>query len=378
MSMRIMQAGIEAIQSGNKAEGARLLRIAIKDGELTPQLVAVAYLWLAETRDDAQHKLTCYNSAIMADPANGDAQQRLAGLLAAQLPPTPSPQPVTAPPLPQPVQPPPPAQPPYMPPPSSSAQAVVGIFGGLNGPGTAVFVSREGVLATTRYVVGGMERVTVELGGGYQTSGEVVRCFPDYDVALVRVNQNTASLPPITPYMRIPDEMPLIAQSYVGTQLKGRQRPSKRVIAPHWISTDFRSLSDAGGNPLFDERNYLVGIMTRNSSRASGYLYGVHINAIQRCYEQYLNEMQSGERRGYCPHCGSASRALAAGYFHCEICGGIAPQAQQFARYPQENPFIESSRIRCNRCDAQVGFARDGRCLRCGQLPGTSAKNRKG
>lgn len=364
MSVRIMQLGIDAVSAGNKTEGARLLRIALKSGELTPQFTAVAYLWLAETREDTQHKLSCYNNALTADPGNTDVQQRLAALYSAQLPPAPTPSaPV------QPAFPPPPLTPQPQVKSAAAVQPIVGVFGGPNGPGTAFFVAREGLLATTRYVVGGMDRLTVEISNGYQSYGEVVRAFPELDVALMRVQETIGTLLPVTPYPRIPDELPLNVQSYAGSQIKGKQRPSKRVMSPHWISTDFRSLADAGGNPIFDDRNYLTGMMTKNSSRASGYLYGIHINAIRRCIDDYLREMQSGERRGYCPTCGSTSRAIAAGYFYCEICGGVAPQARQFNRYPQDNPFFEVSRIRCNHCGAQVGFAKNGRCLRCGQSP---------
>jgi hypothetical protein len=370
MSLHILESGIQAVQQKNHVEGARLLRFAIKGGQLSQQLTAIAYLWLAETKDEPAHKLNCYNEALAADADNADAQSRLATLLSSQLPPTPptrqtgtlpelSPQqPTTT--STQPVQ----AQPR---PPGTVSQMVVGVFGGPNGPGTAFFVSREGLLATTRHVVGGEERVTLELGDGHQLQGEVVRAYPEYDLAFIRINEYAGHMPPITPYPRVPDDMTLIAQSYTGSQFKGRQRPSKRVMAAHWISTDFRKLPDAGGNPIFDERRYLTGMMTKNNSRSQGYLYGVHINAIHRCVENFTQEMQSGDRRTYCPTCGFVSRAIAAGYFYCETCGGVAPPARAFNRYPQDNPYFEQNRIRCSHCGATVGFSRDQRCLRCGQ-----------
>lgn len=381
MSLKILQTGIDAVNAGKHREGARLLRIALKSGELNQQFQAVAHVALAQTSDDAHFKADCYRNALALDPDNQEARQRLAHLLTSRLgaeqppstmPPTDYPSPTSAPPytaVPNPT--PSPGRVPYAAgaAPPVSNQPIVGIIGGPNGPGTAVFVHQEGILATTRYVVGGMEQITVDFGAGQQETGWVVRAFPEMDVALLRVNQQIYQRLPITPHPRVPDEMPLLLRTFSNTQIKGRQRPSKRVMASHWISTDFRELPDAGGAALFDEHNYLSGIMTKNNSRASGYLYGVHITAIQRCIEHYLREIHTGERRSYCPGCGYLSRSMGAGFFYCELCGSVAPQAGHFQRYAQQNPYFESSPIRCTNCGAQVGYGSDGRCLRCGQTP---------
>lgn len=359
MSLQILQTGIAAVQAGNKTEGARLLRIALKSGELTGDLSAIANLWLAETTDDPVQKRGYYNDALTADPTNADARQRLATMLASQLPPSPA------------APPPPPMSMPEAAPAQASrptaAQQVIPIIGGPNGPGTAFYVSPDGLLATTRYVTGGLERITVEVQPGRQVLGQVVRAFPEFDLTFIRIEDRVSDLLPITQYPRVPDEAPLSALAANRPPLKGRQRATKRVMAAHWIPTDFLKLNDAGGDALFDEQNYLVGMLTKNSSRASGYLFGVHITAIRRCADLYRQETQ-GEPRIYCPGCGVQSLAMAAGYFFCEVCGSVAPQARQFNRYPQEDKYGEVSRIRCTHCGAQVGF-HGGRCLRCGHAP---------
>ncbi len=362
MTLQALELGIQAVQAGQREEGARLLRIALKSGELPPSLGAVAYLWLAETGDDATFKIDCCKNALALEPNNLEAQQRLTAVMASMLP---SAKPA----------PPPPGSMPEMaaaavmtaPPRPTTRYRLAGVVGGANGPGTAFFVTTEGLLATTRFVVGGLERVTVELEPGVQVTAQVVRSFPDADLALIQLSSVAGDLFPITPYPRVPDEAALIVTSYNGQQARGKQRPTRHIMAQHWIPTDYRKLPDAGGAPLFDSQNYLLGMLTKNSSRSSGYLFGVHISAIRRLTELYLSEI-SGARRAYCVHCGSASRAFAAGYFYCEVCGSVAPQARQFARTPQADPFAEVNPMRCVHCGAQVGFHAN-RCLRCGRSP---------
>ncbi|MFO7321652.1 MAG: serine protease [Chloroflexota bacterium] len=361
MSMRLLETGIAAIQQGKREEGARFVRIALRNDELPPAVAAVAYLWLAETTDDVVQKRAYYNDALSADPANPDARERLKALLAAQ-----SPQP--APPASTPeatsffqtVNPPRPG--------NAPEDAIVRVIGGPNGPGTAFFVTQNGLLATTRYVIGGSERITIELRNRRQVLGVVMRSWPDIDLALVQIDEGISELPPIAPYARVPDAAVLIAVPAGGQPFRGKQRPTKRVMASHWIPTDFVRLPDAGGNPLFDEQNYLAGMLTRNTSRNSGYVYGVHIATIRRRVDQYLEETGTGERRAYCPACGYLSRATGNGYFFCEICGSVAPHARHLNRYPQPDPFPEAGRATCMHCGAQAGF-HNGRCLRCGQTP---------
>ena len=137
-------------------------------------------------------------------------------------------------------------------------------------------------------------------------------------------------------------------------------------MAAHWIPTTTTRLIDAGGNPIFDERNYLVGMMTKNTSRTSGHMFGVHVAAIRQKVDQYVREAQA-EKRIYCPECGNASRAAGAGFFYCEQCGGITPPARAMQRYPipQADAYYESGRICCVVCGSTAGLYQNT-CLRCG------------
>ncbi len=361
MSHRTLEMGIAAVQRGSSAEGGRLIRIAIKSGELSPQMRAIAYLWLAETQNDSQQKRASYGEALAADPNNTEARTRLASLLTAQLP--------TSSPVAMQTQ----VAAAVQNVPQSGfniADHVAHIIGGPNGPGTAFFVAQNGILATTRHVVGGLPQVTVELHIGRQLPGMVVRAYTDLDLTLIHVDHDPGGLLPITPMPRVADDTPLTIVTYDGEMIKSSDRPTNRVMAAHWIPTNTAKLLDAGGNPIFDDRNYLVGMMTKNTSRTSGHMFGLHISAIRRMVDTYLREAQT-ESRVYCPSCGNASRAAGAGFFYCEQCGSTTPQALNISRYPipQAEAYYESGRIRCVACGSMAGIY-NGICLRCGQPQG--------
>jgi len=434
MSFQTMEQGIQAIQGGNREEGSRLLRIALKDEQLAPQARSVALLWLAETHDDPQFKINCYQQALAIDPGNQNAQQRLSYMMAAQLPqqqetpqePTPPPDQSAAPqPQPpnsmpgfnQPTQPQhgqPPAQQPQPPnsmpgfnqptqpqpqPPNSmpgfnqptnppmgqsgipssaqlgppyaiqGTQRSVGIVGGSNGEGSGIIISQDGIIATTRYVVGGEEDVKVMLANGHRLPGKVLRSFPEFDLALVKVNAMASQLMPTNNNPHIPDHTPLLAIAHNGQGQRSQKRASKHQLAQHWIPTLIEQLQDAGGDPIFDDNNLLVGMLTRNASRANGYVYGLHISKIQQLLDGYRQEVrQQADNRVYCRHCGTSSRAAAYGGFYCETCGAVLPYAENMQRFPQPNTvalYGENIHRQCPKCSSQVGYY-DSKCLRCG------------
>lgn len=365
MTRKALEMGISAIQNDSVSEGARLIRIALKHPSLTPDVRAIAYIWLAETAADTAHKRACYTAALEADPQSAEAQGRLNALLMAGLPTAPAAAPREA----------------FTPAPTATgtyqaaaagfnvADFLVHVLDGPNGPGTAVYIHPDGVLATTWRVVSGMERVTLETYAGGQISGQVIAAFPDRDLAFIRTEARPAALLPVTPLPRVPEDAPLTIIAYDGEVTRARQRPTQRALAPHWIPTTVTAISDAGGDVIFDERNYLVGLMTRCTSLASSSsLYGLHIAAVRRVAEAVLADLRA-ERRRYCPDCGTPSRATGAGYFYCEVCGAPAPEARALRRYPvpQAAQFYEpAGRARCPHCSASVGSLH-GHCIRCGE-----------
>ena len=366
VSMRILEQGIDAMQAGSPAEGARLIRIALKTGMLEPDMQAIGFVWLAEVETTPAQKRARYQQALAADPASAEAKARLNRLLTKRLPRAAPAAPVPPPPV--------AVTMPNAPPPQSTtpsgpvnvAEHLASILGGPNGPGTGFFVLPDGVLATTRHVTGGLERVSVSLHNGRQLTGEVIRSFPALDLAFVRIDERMHSLLPVTPLPRVPDDAPLFLFHYSGEVLQAAQRPTQRVLPAHWIPTTFDQVLDAGGGPIFDTNGHLTGMITTDSGRTSDYRYGLHIAAIRASLESVYEELR-GDSRAYCPACGALSRAGGAGFSWCESCGAVLPHARQTARFPQPaaNRFYDLNAGLCSACGSAAGIYQ-GNCLRCG------------
>jgi S1-C subfamily serine protease len=393
--IRTMQQGIQAIHDGNLAEGARLLRISLLDNGLTASMRAVVYIWMAETDTNPAFKMQCYNEALAADPNNAQAKERLEALMATSLPsannpasPTPSVPSIVVTPLTTPTD---SATPTLMPPPPSPVAAApsypvpliapannvpqnatfyqtVGIIDGPNGAGTGFFISQDGILATTRQAIGTLESVTVSLDNSGQTIGRVIRSYGDVDLSLVRIDLHLAHILPMTNVARVPDNSEIVAKPHQGTLIRGRVRATTRDLKPHWIPTNIREIPDIGGEPVFDERNNLIGMLTRNASRTSTDVYALHIHTIMARLAEYQQALQADPQRTYCANCGYISRAANFNAFYCEQCGAVLPTAQNINRYPIPQMaalYAENQQRACRTCSSRVGYY-DGRCLRCG------------
>ena len=254
----------------------------------------------------------------------------------------------------------------------SQAPRVVGIMHGPNGTGTGVFVTSDGIVATTRYVTGGDEELVIQLDTGQEMPAQVVRSYPEFDLALLQVN---VALDRVWPPSQVPvvaDNEAFTVVSFNGTSQRGYKRKSKNRIAPHWIQTsiDSTQVPDAGGTAIFDSNSYLLGILTRNHSRETGLTYGLHISHIYTCVNQYIYDRQQKTNAGYCTSCGSLTAAQNFGGYYCETCGTILPGFEDTMRKKSNSPQLlqiygENLHRACPECSARVGF-HDGHCLRCG------------
>lgn len=250
-------------------------------------------------------------------------------------------------------------------------QRTVGILGGPNGNGTGFFVSRDGLIVTTRHVVGGKRQVTVQLMSGTNLTGDVVRAYPAFDLALIQVNVQLAHLLGVSQAPAIPDDTPIVAVTHSGEGIRSAKRRSMNSISTHWFPTIINHMKDAGGNPVFDVgNNMLVGMLTNNASRTNGYMYGLHIHKIYQCIDAYIHEkgQLEGQNTIYCNACGVVSRAPSFGGHFCENCGNTHPYAVNTHRYPQLNLaqlYGEDARAACPKCSSQAGFY-ERECLRCG------------
>jgi len=394
MPFRIMEQGIEAVRQGNKVEGARLLKIALNNAQLQGALRATTYLWLAETRADIKEKIECHRQALESDPNNEKIRSRLARLLEMDLPsfdtpddnlPTGASTGFTPPSgMYVPTDVPPPAVPANQPPVITNQMAdglapkrkrksfyrMVGIIGGPNGLGTGFFVNSDGLVATTRFVVGGATRVTIELEAGHRLQGRVVRSYPEIDLAFIETDFHVHDLLPFSLQPTIPDNTPLTAVSYSGKVMTGQRRISVSDLREEWFTTTIHHTIDAGGNPVFDENNTLVGMLTRNANRTSVYFFGLSIHAITRYVHHFQHESRDSGTRSYCPSCGYLARAGALGGFYCEMCGSVLPEKADDTRFPLAIPQLdgvygENIHRKCPKCQARAGFF-NSVCLRCG------------
>lgn len=248
---------------------------------------------------------------------------------------------------------------------------VVGIGQGPNGMGTGIFVTTDGIVATTRYVVGGLQEASVELETGQVLPAQVVRTYPEYDLALLQTN---VSLDRVWPPTRVPvisENESFIAVGFSDNPQRGYKRKSISELAHQWIQTsvELTAIRGAGGNAMFDAQNYLIGLLTRNASRTTGLTYGLHILHIYECVRDYVQDRQNNPNSGYCAHCGNMTLAQHFGGFYCESCGAILAGLEQGDRRYRSTPqllriYNENLNRACPNCTARVGF-HNGKCLRC-------------
>jgi len=164
--------------------------------------------------------------------------------------------------------------------------------------------------------------------------------------------------------------MPIVAVTHTGEGIRSAKRSSDNKIDSHWFPTLINHLKDAGGNPVFDGNQMLVGMMTNNASRSNVYMYGLHIHKIYEFIDRYIHEkgQLDGQNTLYCNSCGVISRAPSFGGYFCETCGNTHPYAVDIKRYPQSNLaalYGDDQRQPCPDCSSRAGFYNRA-CLRCG------------
>ena len=153
-----LRQAIELMQDGQVAPAVDLLNRLVRGSTLDDKGRAAAYVWLAEAREDSAFKIRCLEQALAHDPDNRQIRQGLNQLAAAR------------------------AKPSQLPPTGNDHRQVklaetplvIGIVGGLNGPASGAFVNNAGLIATTSYAIGGVERVTVTLDAERHLAGVVV------------------------------------------------------------------------------------------------------------------------------------------------------------------------------------------------------------
>ena len=352
-----LRQAIQMMQQGQVDAAAGQLNRLANSPALDAKARAAAYVWLAESRVDRNFKVRCLERALEIEPDNSQIRQGLQQLRSA------------------------PAQPshlPTMPKPRESARPlqqtprVVGIDGGVNGIASTAFVGGNGLLATTNYAVGSAPRVAVLLSGKQELAGTVIRRYPLYDLAFISTPLSLARKPAVAPPSMATQNLAFSAYSSLGARLRGQLAPADRDLPNHWLTTNIHliQIPDAGGNPLYDTQDQLVGILTRNGD-GSGTALAIKISHILALADMLRRDRQLLPHADCCPACGSLTQAGSYGGRTCETCGAALSGSKRRASADPDRDALmqlygENKAQPCNHCQARVG-AYDGRCLRCGQ-----------
>lgn len=351
-----LRQAIQLMQDGQVETAAGMLNRLVSNSLLDAIGRAAAYVWLAESRNDRDFKVRCLQQALECEPDNVQIRQGLNQLLAT------------------------PDQPEQLPAMRheresvellEQAPVVVGIDGGVNGLASAVFISQDGLLATTSYAIGSVERVAVHVPGESEMSGAVVRRFPQYDLAFVSTPLKLTRKPSVAPPAFMAEDAAFVAYFAGGGRLRGVLTRADRGLPTHWLPTNIPpvQLMDASGNPLYDEHGQLIGILTRNTDH-SGYAFGIRVSHILALAEAYRRDRQLMPNAGYCRTCGALTRAQHYGGSTCESCGAALSGAAGSASASLQSDKLmqlygEDKSQPCPHCSARVGNY-ERRCLRCG------------
>ena len=348
---------IELMKTGDLQPAVALLQQAVDDPDLDEHGRAVACIWLAETQDDVGFKIGCLRQALRHEPGNPQIQQKLDQLHAR--------------------------------PHSSDTQVyrsqhqqrqavclakaplVLGIAGGANGRGSGIFVNREGLVATTATVVGSTLAVSIVCGDSQAIAGQVIRRYPESDLALI---QSPVALESLEALERLPAVIAseaVTAVAHSGTKIRGTVQDVADGARQGWLRTDILDAMtpDAGGNPLYDSRGHVLGLLTRNTDHATGMAWAISLSHILTLAEQNLQECRLLPNSATCGSCGCLTHAQHYGGRYCETCGArLSPTGvpmmdpPDFERLAQI--YGENQSRPCPHCAAHAGYYA-GLCLRC-------------
>ena len=349
---------IEHMKSGQLQSAVALLRGAADDPDFDGHGRAVAFIWLAETNDDIAFKINCLQQALRHEPGNSQVQEKLNQLRARQMrrhadasAATSSPSGLRM----------------------TQAPLVLGIDGGVNGSGSGIFVNREGLVATTGNVVGGALEVVVVFGSSGAVPGQVLRRYPESDLALIQTPVTLGSLDALenTP-VAIVDEA-VTAMAYNGAKIRGVAQDGGDGARRGWLRTSIliAMSPDAGGNPLYDGRGHVLGLLTRNADHNTGRAWALSLPHILTLSEQTAQECRLLPNAATCGACGCRTQAGHYGGRYCETCGACLPSASVSELDPPEYERLariygDNQGRPCPRCEARTGYYA-GRCLRCAQ-----------
>lgn len=285
------------LQHGNTEQARDRLRAITRNPALPREQRAMGWITMADAFFTSAEKRACLTMAMELDAHNAEAYKRLSRLT---MPPPPgmAPPKPTAP-LSGPVR----AAKTTL----SGYYPIVGILDGPNGPGTGFFVTSGGLIATTRHVVGGCLNVTLELAPGQRAHGTLAWSSASSDLALIDTPFNIPSLLNLQPSTAVMPDQNLTAHTYSQPPIYGHGKAPSRRLPEGWFATDMEAIWDAGGSPVTNKDNAVVGMLTRNCSRAAPAVFGIRLSSITTHAQHVEARLADGLPRRYCPSCGQSA-----------------------------------------------------------------------
>ena len=234
--------------------------------------------------------------------------------------------------------------------------SVVGIHAG-NSIGSGFFVHANGLLVTNRHVVGYEKVVTIQTIDAQKYTGNVLRSFPDIDLAFIRVEGVTPYVPNFAPsaITKVGQSVLVIGHpmGLANTLTRGIiSAVNREVMGNIYLQTDAAINPGNSGGPLFNDMGEIIGVATMGIGQSQGLNFAVPADFVRRKMDLFLSE-ESRVKRGqgsycnicgyfsiggvYCPNCGAryeersgSSSASTPASQQCKNCGKIMNPGDQF------------------------------------------------
>jgi len=156
------------------------------------------------------------------------------------------------------------------------------------GVGSGFLISDQGLILTNLHVVAGMQRITVTYHDGSETAAEIVKVFPENDMALIKVGRMPDDIPPATlggsGRLRPGDEVvavgfpfgigPSVSAGVVSGLNREFRSPEGQRIITGLIQFDAAANPGNSGGPLVSMEGEVVGVVTAilNPSQARTFI----------------------------------------------------------------------------------------------------------
>jgi S1-C subfamily serine protease len=156
------------------------------------------------------------------------------------------------------------------------------------GVGSGFLISDQGLILTNLHVVAGMQRIAVTYYDGSESAAEIVKAFPENDMALIKVARMPDDIPPATlggsGRLRPGDEVvavgfpfgigPSVSAGVVSGLNREFRSPEGQRIITGLIQFDAAANPGNSGGPLVNMEGEVVGVVTAilNPSQARTFI----------------------------------------------------------------------------------------------------------